>query len=253
VIGKHDKQGTRTGADQDHGLRDDRDRDADRRTGAVRVETDAVRDRDVASDVTSDVTSDVGLGAARRRFGGFDLPAALAGMLAALGTTVLLAGIAGAAGSVGYERGANAEELSTGGLITGLVILLAAFFVGGWVAGRMARYDGVLNGMSTAVLFVLLAGGISAAGAWLDDRYDFFEDVNLPQWFSGAGEETAIGSAVLGIVVMLLAAALGGAVGARYHRRADAVIVGTREGDLVAGGAPDTLDRSELIARRAVR
>ena len=31
---------------------------------------------------------------------------------------------------------------SVAGLVGGLAVLLVAFLVGGWVAGRMARYDG---------------------------------------------------------------------------------------------------------------
>lgn len=196
-----------------------------------------------------DLTDEVGLHEVHRRFGGFDLPAALAGMLAGLGLTVLLAGLASAAGSFGYHRGLDSADLSLGGLITGLVVLLTAFFVGGWVTGRMARYDGVLNGLTCAVLFVLLAGGISMVGGWLGTRYDFFDEVRLPQWFSGADTPEAISSAVLGVVVVMLAAALGGAVGARYHRRPDETIVtGT-----VRGNGMEYLERSRSTGRHALR
>lgn len=168
--------------------------------------------------------NDSGIAAARSRFGGFDVAAAFAGMLAALGLTVLLAGIAGAAGTIGYQRGTSAGDLSTGGLVTGMAVLLISFFVGGWVAGRMSRYDGVLNGLLCALLFVALAGAMSALGNYLDDKYDFFHNVQLPQWFSGADTRAALVTAALGIAVMVIAAALGGAIGSRYHRRADTVI-----------------------------
>ncbi|HUR50952.1 MAG TPA: TIGR04086 family membrane protein [Mycobacteriales bacterium] len=176
---------------------------------------------------------------ARSRFGGFDLLASLAGMLAALGLTVLLAGIAGAAGSVGYQRGTDTDSLSNGGFIAGLVILLAAFFVGGWVAGRMARYDGALNGTLAALLFVILAAAVSGVGSWLDSKYDFFGNVRLPQWFSDTNTTEATVSAAIGILLVLLAAGLGGAVGSRYHRRADTLIASTRD-DQVVDDAPAT-------------
>ena len=209
--------------------------------------------------------SEAALAEARRRFGGIDLPAALAGMLAALGTTVLLAGLAGAAGSVGYERGADDSTLTSAGLVTGMVVLFLSFMLGGWVAGRMARYDRILNGTLSAVLFLVLAGGLAALGQWLDTQYDFFGQVNLPQWFSDTSTETAIGSALIGIVVVLLAAGIGGALGAGYHRRADRVIavappVGMvrtdsdlQRGDLVRGDADVEMDRSEYDGRHAVR
>jgi hypothetical protein len=165
---------------------------------------------------------------AHNRFGGMDLPAALAGLLAAVGLAVLLSGIASAAGSYGYQRGTDTTDLSIGGLAAGLGVLLVSFLIGGWVAGRMARYDGVRNGLMTAVLFMLLAGGLAALGAWAGDKYDFFARVNLPSWFTDIDRGSAIGGAALGLVVMLLAGALGGAWGGRYHRRADAVIAADR-------------------------
>ena len=206
------------------------------------------------------------LDAAHRRFGGFDLLAALAGMLAALGLTVLLAGIAGAAGSVSYQRDTDVAGVSSEGLITGMAILLVAFFVGGWVAGRMARYDGILNGTLSALLFVVLAGALSAVGSWADSKYDFFNDVRLPHWFSGPDTAAAMITAAVGIAVVLLAGALGGGAGTRYHRRADALIATTRDDTLVTdttttrrnegivrGDADVAVESSEEEARRAVR
>jgi hypothetical protein len=116
----------------------------------------------------------------------------------------------------------------------------------------MARYDGVLNGMSSGVLFVLLVAGVAAAGAWADERYDFFADVNLPQWFTGASDAEAVASTVLGIVLVLLASALGGAAGSRYHRRADTLLAGATA-QSVHGGRPGSLERSEVLRRRSVR
>jgi hypothetical protein len=181
----------------------------------------------------SKVRRDVGLTEAHRRFGGLDLPASLAGMLCALGTTVLLAGLLAGAGSIGYQRGVRSDEstLSVAGLAGGLAVLLIAFLVGGWVAGRMARYDGLRNGLMTAVWFIVLAAVVAGLGAWLGDRYDFFSRVDLPQWFTdGAGSATAIVTGLLAVVVMLAAGALGGWLGARYHRRADRLIAATRSG-----------------------
>lgn len=217
------------------------------RTGARRVDLD----RGTAYRAT---THDAGVGEAHRRFGGVDLPASLAGMLAALGLTVLLAGVAGAAGSVGYQRGADTDALSLGGLVTGLVVLLVAFYVGGWVAGRIARYDGTRNGVLAAAWFVLLAGAVSGLGAWLGARYNFFDDVRLPNWFSGNETTAAVVSTSVGVLVMVFAAALGGAIGSRYHRRADALIVaGSDDGTVVTDDARAELERSEIIGRHAVR
>ena len=183
---------------------------------------------------------DPGVGEARRRFGGVDLPAVLAGLLAAIGSLVLLGGIAGAIGRVGYEYGfedAEGESLTVGGFVAGVVVLLLSFLIGGWVAGRVARYDGGRNGLLTAVLFVALAAGLAALGSWAGNEYDVFEDVELPQWFRD-GEYTgqAIASAVAAALVALLAGWLGGKIGERYHRRADEAIASTRDGGVGIGG-----------------
>ncbi len=102
--------------------------------------------------------------ATRRRYGGPDHAAAIAGMLATIGLTVLLGGLAAAAGVIGYEEGLTDEALSISGFITGLVILMVAFTVGGWVAGRMARYDGARNGFDAAIWTLIVAAGLGRGG-----------------------------------------------------------------------------------------
>ena len=181
----------------------------------------------------SDADGDVGVAEARHRFGGVDIPATLAGMLAALGTAVVLGGLLAGAGAFGYQLGLEdaATKLSVGGLIGGLVTLFAAFLVGGWVAGRVARYNGGLNGLLTALWFVLLAAAMAALGAWAGDKYNVFANVNLPQWFSRNARATAaILSGLVALAVMLGAGWLGGWLGERYHRRADSVVAGSRPG-----------------------
>jgi hypothetical protein len=202
--------------------------------------------------------ADVGVAEAKRRFGGLDVPATLAGMLCALGLTVLLAGLAAGIGDVGYQRGVRGQddELSVAGLIGGLVVLLIAFLVGGWVAGRMARYDGARNGLMTAVWFLVLAALVSLLGAWRDE-YDFFDRVDLPQWFSdNARGVAAVVSGLVALVVMLLAGLIGGILGARYHRRADDALLNSRSGAIGHGeraavGQPRIDIRDDHPDRRA--
>ena len=172
--------------------------------------------------------------AARERFGGVDWPATLVGTLTALAVLVLLGGLIGAAvGLIGYQTGLDdaADDISIASLIGGLVTLFVAFLIGGWAAGRMARYDGARNGLMTAVWAIVLAAILSALGAILGSEYDVFRNVDLPQFFSREALTIgAIVSAVVAITVMLVAGLLGGKWGERYHRRADATILGTRDG-----------------------
>jgi flagellar biosynthesis protein FliQ len=198
------------------------------RNGAVRVEDTSVQARQVRRDE--------GVAEARKRFGGLDIPASLAGTLCALGLTVLLAGLLTGIGSVGYQSGIadNDTTLSAAGLIGGLAVLFLAFLAGGWVAGRMARYDGARNGLMTAVWFLILAAVVSILGAWLGDKYNFFANVHLPQWFSdNARTAKALATGILALAVMLVAGLIGGILGARYHRHVDEIIAHNRPGGVV--------------------
>ena len=174
--------------------------------------------------------------AARERYGGLDIPATLVGMLTALAVLLLLGGLIGAAvGAIGYQTGlkGDVEDISLASLIGGLVTLFIAFLVGGWAAGRMARYDGGKNGLMTAVWAIVLAAVLSVLAAVFGAEYDVLGRVDLPQPFSRDALTLAgIVSALIAIATMLLGGFLCGKWGERYHRRADATILATREGGL---------------------
>src|SRR5918997_649985 len=173
-----------------------------------------------------------GIHAARERFGGIDIPASIVGMLTALSTVLILAGLVGAAfGVVGYQTGLeeNAEDLSIGSLIGGVAVLFVAYLVGGWAAGRMARYDGARNGFATGVWTLIFGAILAGLGAWAGSEYDVFENVQLPQWFdSDALTTAAIISGIAAVAAMFAGGILGGLWGERYHRRADATIAQAR-------------------------
>jgi hypothetical protein len=170
-----------------------------------------------------------GIAAAHERFGGIDIPATLVGMLTALSATLILAGLVSAAiGAVGYQTGLeeNAEDLSTASLIGGVAVLFVAYIIGGWAAGRIARYDGARNGFATGIWTLLFAGILAGLGAWIGSDYDVFRNVELPQWFEEDALTTAaIISAVGAIVAMFAGGVLGGKWGEWYHRRADRTIL----------------------------
>ena len=170
-------------------------------------------------------------GAQRR--GGLNIPATLAGTLAAIGSLVLLAGLIGAVlGAIGYQTGlsGNKDELSVGGLVAGLIALFVAFLIGGWVAARIARYNGGAHGVLTAVWMLVLAAILAALGAWVGAEYDVFSNLGLPQWFSADGLTlAAIISGLVAIAAMLLCGWLGGRWGERSGSRGDGELVETRE------------------------
>jgi len=195
-----------------------------------------------AADVKTEerrTTSDpyAGIAAARERFGGIDIPATLVGMLTALSTTLILAGLVGAAvGAVGYQTGleSDAQDISTASLIGGVAVLFVAYLIGGWAAGRIARYDGARNGFATGIWTLILAAILSGLAGWLGSEYDVFGNVDLPQWFStDAFTTTAIISGIAAVIAMFVGGTLGGMTGARYHRRADRTILSVPRSDTV--------------------
>ena len=200
----------------------------------VDEKTDSARSVDVQTERSYGSDPYAGIHAARERFGGIDVPATLVGMLTALSTVLILAGLVGAAiGVVGYQTGLeeNAQDLSIGSLIGGVAILFVAYVVGGWAAGRIARYDGARNGFATGVWTLIFAAILAALGAWAGSEYDVFQNVQLPQWFDADALTTeAIISGVAAVAAMFIGGMLGGLWGERYHRRADATIADTRTG-----------------------
>ena len=80
--------------------------------------------------------------------------------------------------------------------------------------------------MMTAVWTIVLAAILSALAVWLGNEYDVLRNVDLPQWFDrDALTLAALISGAVTIVTMLVAGALGGAWGTRYHRRADETLL----------------------------
>ncbi len=198
----------------------------------VDEKADAARSVDVRTERSYGRDPYAGIHAARERFGGIDVPASIVGMLTALSTVLILAGLIGAAvGVVGYQTGLDedVEDLSIGSLIGGVAVLFVAYLIGGWAAGRIARYDGARNGFATGIWTLILAGILAALGAWAGAEYDVFENVELPQWFDeDALTTTAIISGIAAIAAMFIGGILGGLWGERYHRRADATIANAR-------------------------
>ena len=189
-----------------------------------------VPDRPVARTTTTTTPTTYPIAAARDRFGGIDVPASLVGMLTALAMVVLLGGLVGAAiGAIGYQTGvdsATVDDISIASLIGGLVVLFVSYLVGGWAAGRIARYDGARNGLMTGVWTLILAAALGALGAWVGDEYDVLANVDLPQWFNeDAFTTAAIVSGAVAIVTMLVGGLLGGLWGTRYHRLADETLL----------------------------
>ncbi len=166
----------------------------------------------------------------RDRFGGFSWGSDFFGWLTAVGlasilTTLLVA--AGAAIGLSEVEDAAAQETVetvslTGGILL-LVVLAIAWFAGGYVAGRMARFDGARQGVGVWLWTIVAVIAVALLAAIGGREYDLLEQLNLPR--IPVGEETlTTGGAVAlaaALLTSLVAAMLGGKLGERFHRRVD--------------------------------
>ncbi|MFC7657019.1 hypothetical protein ACFQV8_12015 [Pseudonocardia benzenivorans] len=165
------------------------------------------------------------------RFGGVKFGAAFFGWIVAVGLTVILLGIAaGLAAATGFSldlSGSPAnpapETVGLVGAITIVVVMGLAYLGGGYVAGRLARFDGARNGTATWVLGLIVTIVLGIAGAVAGAEYDVMDRIVLPSIALPTGALTIGGIVLLVVVaiVTLLTATLGGRLGERYHRRVD--------------------------------
>jgi hypothetical protein len=168
----------------------------------------------------------------RDQYGGFNWGAAFFGFLVAVGVAVLLTGILAAAGAaIGLTEPSTADQasstsaktLSLAGAIALLVVLAIAYYCGGYVAGRMSRFDGARQGIGAWVVGLLITIAAAVLALVAGSEYNVVERANLPRL--PIGEQTLTTGGVIATVAILLVtllfAALGGIAGARYHRKVD--------------------------------
>ena len=169
------------------------------------------------------------------RYGGIKWGAAFFGWLSANGLAVLLLAILSAAGvAFGLSQVANADQAAqqattqadtiglTGGIAL-LVVLFLAYLAGGYVAGRMARFDGLRQGIAVWVIGLLVIIALAVLGAVLGAQYNVLSQLNLPSIPVSGDTLTTAGiiAGIAALLVTLLGAIVGGKLGARYHRKID--------------------------------
>jgi MFS family permease len=170
--------------------------------------------------------------AQRSRYGGIKWGAAFFGWLSANGLAVLLVALLSAAGvAIGLTQGVPsteeaAQEADTIGVVGGivlLVILFLAYLAGGYVAGRMARFDGTRQGVAVWVIGLLVVIALAVLGLLFGAQYNVLQQLNLPRIPIDEGTATTGGLIALAAVLLvtLLGAVLGGKIGDRYHRKVD--------------------------------
>ncbi|MGG5260316.1 hypothetical protein [Phycicoccus avicenniae] len=174
--------------------------------------------------------------AEKEQFGGIKFGAAFFGWLTATGTAVLLTALVAAAGAaVGVATDTDVSTATdqatsdpgTIGLVGGialLVVLFVAYYCGGYVAGRMSRFNGAKQGVAVWLWSIVIALVLAAVGAVAGDQYNVLGKLNsFPRLPVGEGDIGTAGLlALLGVVVVsLVGAVLGGLAGMRFHRKVD--------------------------------
>jgi hypothetical protein len=166
----------------------------------------------------------------REEYGGFNIGAAFFGWLVAVGLAALLTALLSAAGAaIGLteltegEAKANADTISIVGGILLIVVLAISYYAGGYVAGRMSRFDGGRQGLGVWLLGLLVTVALAVLGAIAGSEWNLFSQVNLPRIPIDEGS-LATGAAITLLLILVstvLAAIAGGKVGERYHRKVD--------------------------------
>jgi hypothetical protein len=151
----------------------------------------------------------------REEFGGFSPGSVFFGWLVAIGLATISTAALSVAGDAtgvfdfgGSDVSDNANAAGIGGGIALLVVLLVSLYAGGYVAGRLARFDGARQGLGVWILGTLVIGALAVWAALADD-----------DTVTGAGAIT-LAAIVIGT---LLASIAGGKLGERFHRKVDRV------------------------------
>ena len=203
--------------------------------GADEGRIEAARERDDATLVderpaeqTTPATP-AALAVARERqrdaFGGLNWGASFFGWLVAVGVAALITGLLAAMGAaVGLTSAdADVDSIGLGGGIALLAALMLAYYCGGYVAGRMSRFDGARQGMGVWIIALAVTLVLALLALVAGDDYNVLAQLNLPTLPVGESELRSGGWIVLLAVVVgtLLAAVIGGKAGERYHKRVD--------------------------------
>lgn len=169
--------------------------------------------------------------AAREEFGGFNWGACFFGWLVAIALSVLLTSIVGAilaaVGSTIEITQSEAErEAGTIGIAAAimlLVVLMIGYYAGGYVAGRMSRFDGGRQGVGTWVIGLVVTIFAVLLGIVFGGEYNVLDRVSLPR-IPLPSDQVGWGAVITAAAVILgtlLAAFLGGKAGRHYHTRVD--------------------------------
>lgn len=172
------------------------------------------------------------------RFGGFKFGSAFFGWLTAAGMAAILLSLLAATGvALSLANNTTTDDITqqateatgaarTVGLVGGialLVVLFVAYYCGGYVAGRMARFNGTKQGLAVWIWGLIIAVVVAVLVAVFGSKYNVLSNLNLPRIPVDEGSITTAGIVAIAaiLVVTLVAALLGGKAGMHFHRKVD--------------------------------
>ncbi|MGI8440172.1 MAG: hypothetical protein ACR2NV_08310, partial [Thermoleophilaceae bacterium] len=104
------------------------------------------------------------------------------------------------------------------------IVFGLAYFAGGYVAGRLARFDGVRQGLGVWLFALLVAVLLTLLGAVLGAQYNVLDQLQvvprIPTDLASLTTGGAIALVAL-LIVTVAAAILGGKAGEAFHRKVD--------------------------------
>ncbi|KAA1425646.1 hypothetical protein [Nocardioides antri] len=149
----------------------------------------------------------------------------------AIALTVLLSSILGAiASAIGNANDVTQDQaqreagaIGLAAAIAVVAVMVIAYFFGGYVAGRMSRFDGARQGLTVWLIGLLVTLVAVGLGVVFGDQYNVMDRVDLPR-IPIPTDTATWGGIITGVALLigtLLAAMAGGKIGHRYHDRVD--------------------------------
>lgn len=179
------------------------------------------------------------------RFGGMKFGSAFFGWMTAAGISVLLTALVtavaaamGAAENVDpstvmNQAAQNLQAVSIAGGIILAVILFLAYYCGGYVAGRMARFDGARQGLAVWLWAVIVTVIAAVLAALAGSQFNILLNTTAFPGIAVSEETLTAGGVIVLIIAALIAlagAVLGGQMGMHFHRRVDQAAVNPEAG-----------------------
>lgn len=170
-------------------------------------------------------TRDDVLAREKARYGGMKFGSAFFGWLTATGTAAILGAIIAAIrfGITGTTS-STARTATWTDVILAVVVLFVAYLAGGYVAGRMARFNGARQGVAVWLWALVVAIVVGIVGAIVGNQWDILANLqSFPRLPFTGQSATVLGiiSAIVLLIVTLVGAILGGLAGMAFHRRVD--------------------------------